>query len=192
MFEQKSDIIFANTKRSLSELIGKAAEAERFEEASRIAKLAQKVDEIYAEWRAVGVPMLPAKGETTKKTQASRSKTKYPFFAKDGDRLIKFGWSKKRKKRYEHKVQFDVVPALADYLLQKIGENVEFKAKQIIPFKAEAKKVPDYQVYLAIAWLRQLGILIKRGRETYLLKLATNSSELKQNFNSLPASVEII
>ena len=95
----------------------------------------------------------------------------YPIFLRDGDRLVKIGWSKKSKAEYEHRTPREVPDLLLAAIRSKAEEGDLFAATDVIPLSVGvgADNVPDYQVYLALKWLHFEGIISKNGRDRYAL-----------------------
>lgn len=99
------------------------------------------------------------------------TKTKYPRFDRDNDRLVKVGWSKKSKKEYEHRVPKEAVISFVRHLGQSVSAGKLFDVEGLLPvLDASGNEVPAYQVYVTIAWLRDVGVLDKKGRDGYLLR----------------------
>lgn len=115
-------------------------------------------------------------------------KNQYPLFVKDGDRLVKIAWSKKERKPYEHRAPKAVVSALINAVLNGKGEGKLFEALDILPLDSESgEEYPSYQSYLALAWLRHIGVVIKKGREGYIIKRgATSAEQLEKYWEELP------
>lgn len=92
----------------------------------------------------------------------------YPRFERDGDRLVKVGWSKKARGEYEHRAPRAAVLAFADQVGSKTAKGEMFAIEELLPVRSDAgEQLPSYQVYLALAWLRQAGAIVKRGRDGY-------------------------
>ncbi len=94
----------------------------------------------------------------------------YPKFVRLNEDLHKIGWSKKAKKEYEHKAPREVVDLLAERLVE-VGTSGElFTTEDIFPLgRHDDSEIPSYQAYLALAWLRALGVLVQHGRQGYTL-----------------------
>jgi len=102
----------------------------------------------------------------------------YPQFLRDGDRLVKVAWSKKERGPYEHRAPRAVIQALVQAIQKNSGEGKLFQAAGVMPLKnAMREKFPSYQSYLALSWLREVGVISKRGREGYMLKRRAASAE---------------
>ena len=96
----------------------------------------------------------------------------YPIFLRDGDRLVKIGWSKKTKAEYEHRTPREVPDLLLAAIRSKVAEGELFAATDVIPLSAGAgaDDVPDYQTYLALKWIHTEGVISKNGRDRYALE----------------------
>lgn len=97
---------------------------------------------------------------------AGRAKGRdYPFFKRDGERLVKVGWSKKDASEYEHKAPHAAVLAVCG-ALRSMKKN--FAIEEMLPLKdADGVEVPSYHVYMVVAWLRQLGLVDRNGNDGY-------------------------
>jgi hypothetical protein len=102
-------------------------------------------------------------------TPRSRAPRGYPRFERDGDKLVKIGWSKKGRKEYEHRAPRAAVLAFADRVGVKTLKDETFAIEELLPVRGAAgEELPSYQVYLALAWLQQAGAIEKRGRDGYV------------------------
>jgi hypothetical protein len=122
------------------------------------------------------------------RTRGSSRRDQYPRFFKDGDRLVKVAWSKKERGPYEHKAPRAVITALVNAVQKKKGESKLFQASDIMPLKdAKYDEYPSYQSYLALNWLRDVGVINKRGREGYVLRPnAATAEKLEELWAALP------
>jgi hypothetical protein len=120
-------------------------------------------------------------------TVASR-RMGYPRFLRDGDRLVKVAWSKKERRPYEHRAPQGIIQTLIDAVRKRKGEGKLFEAADVLPLvTGSGEEYPSYQSYLALAWLRHVGIVAKKGREGYILKRGVATpQELDELWSSLP------
>jgi hypothetical protein len=97
---------------------------------------------------------------------------KYPRFERDDDaRLIKVGWSKKAREEYEHRTPREAVAAFVSYLVSKVKVGSTFVVEDLAPVPdSTGGEIPAYQVYMTLAWLRDLGLVQKKGRDGYVLR----------------------
>ena len=91
---------------------------------------------------------------------------KYPRFFRSKDQLVKVGWSKKTKDEYHHYAPRRVVDALVESVKLACAGGSVFASNDVLPLRDESVNgsFPDYQVYLALAWLRQSGLIESKGR----------------------------
>lgn len=114
----------------------------------------------------------------TGRTNAATRRGVYPRFFRDGDRLVKVAWSKKERRTYEHRAPQEIIATLIDVIKKRKGEGKIFEADDILPLtNSNGENYPSYQSYLALAWLRDVGVVIKRGRDGYILKAGTAHRE---------------
>jgi hypothetical protein len=107
--------------------------------------------------------------------QRALAKGQYPKFFRQGDQLVKIGWSKTTRGEYEHKAPHRVVSALTAAIEKHSRNGKRFTVENLLPLKdlQDQSEIPSYQVYVALAWLK-LGNLIKQhGRRGYSLKRST-------------------
>jgi hypothetical protein len=90
----------------------------------------------------------------------------YPKFFRRGEELVKVGWSKKERKEYHHRAPRVAVDAAASAIRQVGAKGKMFNGDSLLPLKStnDGTAVPDYQAYVALAWLKHLGIVEQRGR----------------------------
>jgi hypothetical protein len=130
-------------------------------------------------------------GTAAPESPRRRSPKDYPQFARDGERLVKIAWSKRERAEYEHRAPRHVVQNLIDAVRKKKGEGKLFEAADILPIKDSAtrQEIPSYQAYLALAWLRHVGLVSKKGRDGYVLKSAATSPErIAELWEGLPTT----
>ena len=98
-------------------------------------------------------------------------KRDYPRFERDGDKLVKLGWSKKQKSQYEHRAPHAAVLAFGRHVANHFGEGEVFAMESLLPVPDESgEEVPGYQAYLTLAWLKHVGAVEKKGRDGYVLR----------------------
>lgn len=118
-------------------------------------------------------------GRTRKKGHGTRKVGEYPKFLRDGDSLVKIGWSKKEKATYEHKAPRRILTALAG-ALEKTGRGGKrFGFEELLPLPdPDGGEIPSYQAYLALAWLRAENLLTQHGRQGYSIPDGTDLTTL--------------
>lgn len=105
-----------------------------------------------------------ARRTAPRKSQGTRG---YPEFKKDGDDLIKVGWSRKRRREYIQRASRKIVWALAT-TLEELYAGRRFTMAKLLPSVEERHgKIPSYQVYAAHAWLKSIGAVFGNGRLGY-------------------------
>lgn len=116
-------------------------------------------------------PVVKPKKVGRKPNQKAAVKSAFPRFERDGDRLVKIGWSKRQRSAYEHRASKQAVLACARRIagLARPGGVFSVDAMVPTPDPAAGGDVPAYQVYLVVAWLRSLGLIKKKGRDGYVV-----------------------
>ncbi len=140
--------------------------------ASLIARRLEQATAVLAE--ADDVQLFPANRSRDKKASTARrkpAKGEYPRFLRQANNLVKVGWSRRGKEEYEHKVSEGIVMLIARGIA-KAGLNGELTPteKFLSAVTSEgAAEVPEYQVYVVLAWLRSLGLVTQHGRRGYTI-----------------------
>jgi len=153
----------AATERDYESLIHVGELAKRI--ASILSQGTQEKPDVPEKSIAPSNPPTPRKKSRCKRT---KRKSDYPKFAKRGDPLVKIGWSKKEKEEYLHKAPMHVAELLAS-ALSKTPKSVKvITTDDIFPLaEDDGTKVPSYQSYLCLAWLRHEGMISQEGRQGY-------------------------
>lgn len=183
-------------ENDLRRLIEEALRQARYQDISSLAALADSIaqlretHEVEDNGGEEAGETVRAEAEPRPQTQASvrRTSRAFPRFERDGDKIVKIAWSKRNRSEYEHRAPREVADALIDKIKKKKGEGAKFEASEILPLKdKEYREIPSYQAYLALAWLRFEGLIVKHGRDQYSLKpgLATRE-KIDQLLVALP------
>lgn len=172
-------------EKGLRRLVGEAAGEGDYAGVQRIAELAKAVGALAAEGRAASAapgflstapsdsngsapPPRPqgAPGAGRGKTRAVSES--YPRFFRRGDELVKVGWSKKDRKEYNHRAPRRAIDAVSAAVRQLGGNRRMFTGDKLLPLKdpTGGSRLADYQAYVALAWLKHLGIIEQHGRKT--------------------------
>lgn len=178
--------ILGDSEAALAALAGEAAKEANYDVAALLIDLAKGVANLASKGRAQLDPTakpsiqqasgLPATTPTATPMAYSRIKGRpktgqYPRFLREGDNLVKLGWSPSEKAEYEHKSPRKTLPLLI-VGISKCGSNGKrFSMDKVLPLvdPADGSRVPDYQVYLCLAWLKTIGFLTQHGRQGYSL-----------------------
>jgi hypothetical protein len=175
-------------EQGLRKQVAAAASEGDYASVQRIADLAKAVAALAAEGRSVpesaamGHPGIATAASVPKlgnvnhaqqvsATMAGGRKTRsaanaYPKFFRRGDELVRVGWSKKERKEYNHRAPRTVVDATASAIRQVGARGKLFNGDALLPLKNlnDGSTVPDYQAYVALGWLKELGAVEQHGR----------------------------
>jgi len=112
----------------------------------------------------------------------------YPAFAKSGDVLVKIAWSKSSKSEYQHKSPRMVIKVLANSFTHHAKSGGVVSMDNVLPLKADdGTEIPDYQAYVSLAWLRQIGAVKQNGRQGYTVKKVDDLlQEIEVAWSKLP------
>ena len=198
---QKAAEILKEAEEKLAALAAKASSAREYETASAVLRLAFDVKELADQAQALRASDRPeppppaAAGRKPEPLSAGRAagtprrrrKGAYPKFRREGQNIVKTGWSKAGKKEYQHKAPRAVLDVLVTKLetLGKSGRT--FTMEQVLPLRdTDGNEVPPYQVYVWMAWLRSTGLVKQHGRKGYT---ATDTQVMVSRAGRLLASV---
>ncbi len=160
---------------SLQELIGQAAAARDYGAIMELTSMAKAVADIASSVKGDGPAAAqppagrPAAGESGRAATRKKKTADYPKFIKRGDDLIKTGWSKKGKKEYQHKTAHKAVHAVVAALAKLGAAGAVFATDNLMAAiePSDGSPVPEYQVYVALAWLKHTGLIDQHGRQGY-------------------------
>jgi hypothetical protein len=188
--------VLRGAEQQLRSILVKAAEAGDYDRLPRIAEWAkilsatlsgqpadevslaepesflQSPSDIGVHERTAEVPTRPRAAAARKKARRGKTaKNDYPQFVREGDSLVKIGWSKSEGKTYEHKAPHGVLQALMKSLVRAGSRGNRFTVEALLPLKdtTAGSEIPDYQTYLTLAWMRVLGLVTQHGRQGYSL-----------------------
>jgi len=129
-------------------------------------------------------------GRGRKPRKSDGKKPEYPKFFREGEMLVKVGWSRRERKTYEHKAPRRVLQALVQALVQAGKDGERFTMEGVFPLKdpADSSEIPAYQSYLTLAWLRGNGLVVQHGRQGYSLPEDTDLTRAGDRlWNNLPS-----
>ena len=197
--------ILVDAELSLRDLIERALSAQHYSDVAVIARIADAISHLRREDRDALVPSIPVlspngarqivSGDDEASRASSRSgrghRTKhgeFPRFERDGDKLVKIGWSKRDERVYEHRAPRETVFLVSTAISTKVRPKAVFTMDRILPVNdGSGNEVPSYQSYLALAWLRSIGLVKRRGKEGYALTDgALDATKLQRLWNSIP------
>jgi hypothetical protein len=180
--------ILRDAEVRLCELIPKALAGRRDEEAGRLMELAR----LLADARCSPAPSVSdergpaavaagpdARPERKRKPKARKKASPYPKFRREGNALLKLGWSRKSKAEYEHRAPREAVLAVAGRVAEVASHgNSVTTSRFMVEDLGEVHvaqgdaAISSCQVYLCIAWFRRAGLVVQHGRRGYSLPIA--------------------
>lgn len=175
---QAAHALIGASERQIRDLINEAVAEGNY---ALVAKLAEAAEGLRATAQRLGAnpdplvqvvvnrePDVPDSGVSPPAgiEQVRRTTKEYPRFEKQGNRLIKVGWSKKDRSEYEHRTEKDTASAVSLYLAD-VPKDKTFRMDELLPVEVEGTEVPLYQAYLVLAWLRDRGLIGKQGKDGY-------------------------
>lgn len=170
----------AKCEADLRALVAAAADSGDYDAVLRITSWAKQISLMSGSAPGATIEKKPA-SEGNKKAVVTRPM--YPRFVRRGDHLVKIGWSKREKSEYVHKAPRQAAFVLARAAAEAGRDGRIFQINALLPLSdpTDGNEIPDYQVYLVIAWWRSAGLLDQHGRQGYSIP---NASQLYQAVES--------
>ena len=91
----------------------------------------------------------------------------YPKFVREGDSLVKIGWSKSQGAEYEHKSPKRLLTVLSAALTAAKGKRITMDKVLPLNDAVDGSTFSDYQSYVCLAWLKSAGVVTQHGRQGY-------------------------
>ncbi len=117
--------------------------------------------------------------QPTKRTRQGKRKTKgkrtaYPRFFREGNALLKLGWSRKSRSEYEHRAPRESALAVAGRVAEVASRKNRFTVENLgdVRIAQGEEPISSCQVYLCVAWFRRTGLVVQHGRRGYSLPAA--------------------
>lgn len=177
--------VLRRAEQSLRDLLAKAAASGHYDDLMRLGDLARELATLAAKVEDSAPPenaapvspdvlpstKLPETAAVRSPARVGLSRRSYPKFLRDGDTIIKLGWSKSAKAEYEHKAPKRILTNLLATLAKLGATKKRATMDDVLPLKdpVSGTEVPAYQAYLCLAWLRSVGIVTQHGRQGYSL-----------------------
>jgi len=191
---QEAESVLLEAESKLQELLKRALKAQQYSEVAQVARMTEEVRRIV---RGLSGPHTPASSRTESEFRPRRKQRRkgiqnngrtYPVFERDGDRLVKVGWSKKNRVEYEHRASRKAVTAFVQHLARKVCGTDLFDMEGLLPVPdSTGGDVPDYQSYLTLRWLQEVGVVEKRGRDGYVLRTPSlGEAKLEELWSAVP------
>jgi hypothetical protein len=188
--------LLQNTEVELRRLLSEAAAAGDYESVMVLTRWASQVAQLYSRREKSPDTMVPShaaaeqEGEVARRARRVRRTSKrrpiktkqkckrrngasngYPKFFRRGEEIIKVGWSKRSKSEYQHKAPQKVISLLTAAIAARATTGSLVAANELIPLRdpSDGEDIPDYQVYVCLAWLRHEALIEQEGRQGYLI-----------------------
>lgn len=175
---EEGKLALHETERKLRELAGRALVEGQYDDLIHLAELARQLSSLLEALPREGAK--PGSEQTGQEANAQPTavvgvakspvhrearRGRYPRFFREGDHIVKVGWSKRGKAEYEHKAPHEAVAIFVDRLHQA---GRRFTMDNLLPIRLrDGRDVPAYQAYLSLAWLRACGLVEQHGRKGY-------------------------
>jgi len=175
----------------LRALMRTAIDDKDYEDLQTVARWASRVAGI-AEENPHPTHVVTSKAKSTRRKTRPKSVSakgaKYPKFARNGDRLVKISWSKTRKSAYTHHAPRQIVLLLMQRMREAAPDDGLIVMASVLPLVDDGVEVPSYQSYLALAWLRSIGVVAQHGKQGYSIHDADLApGDLDTEWQCLPA-----
>ena len=120
---------------------------------------------------------------------------RFPRFHREGDHLVKVGYSKSDRRTYEHRCPRDTLGRVAAVVGDLGRGGRRFTTEQMFPSDAASDPaplagVPSYQVYLCLAFLIRRGLVRRHGRAGYTVE-GGGAADLRAGVEAAWASLPV-
>jgi hypothetical protein len=195
---QRTENLLAETERNLVGLANEAGATRDYDQAASLIELARRIKQLGQQFRDTASKVAEAVNPldaSMKLHPAAESKVpikrrnklgEYPRFVREGDNLVKIGWSKSQRAEYEHKSPKRLLAVLCESLTSANGKRIAMN--KVLPLKdpMTGSAFPDYQSYVCLAWLKSAGLVTQHGRQGYSLP---KGIELEKSVENLWANL---
>jgi len=179
-FMKQAHGILRDAEVKLCGLIPKALAGHRDEDAGRLMELARLLADARcarARSGSADVDTSPDPRAERKRHAKARKKRKaspYPKFFREGNALLKLGWSRKSRSEYEHRAPHQAVLAAAGRVAEVASTRSRFTVEDLgdVRIAQVEEPISGCQVYLCVAWFRRTGLVVQHGRRGYSLPIA--------------------
>jgi hypothetical protein len=184
-YDRRVQEIVEEAEKALAALAAEAASDRDYQRASMLIGIAQRVAGALRQGTASkqdsptiealssvdsSAPTPPGRRGATLERSGKNSPAVYPRFKREGDTLIKVGWSKSDRATYEHKSPRSILDCLVARIAEIGSTGERFTTEQILPLLDDDNaELPSYQAYLCLAWLVVAGLLERHGRQGYTI-----------------------
>jgi|SRR5208282_936622 len=195
---QRTENLLAETEKNLVGLANEAGAARDYDQAASLIELARKIKQLGdqfkgTESKAADAPnplgasaRLHAVAESKTPTRGRNKLGQYPRFVREGDNLVKIGWSKSQSAEYEHKSPKRLLAVLCESLTSANGKRIMMDKVLPLEDPVTGSVFPDYQSYVCLAWLKFGGLVTQHGRQGYSLP---KGIELEKSVETLWANL---
>ncbi|MCL5670298.1 MAG: hypothetical protein M1423_03235 [Acidobacteria bacterium] len=174
---ERTQKLLCDTERGLTELANEAGVDRKYDQAASLIELASKIKQLGEHLQnSSDVPPKDSAPPATPKQLYAVSEAgrrfrsrlgQYPKFFREGENLVKIGWSKSARAEYEHKSPKRALEVLCNSLANAKGKRIAMD--KVLPLKdpVTGAAFSDYQAYVCLAWLRTVGLVVQHGRQGY-------------------------
>jgi len=171
--------VIREAEAALQQLMAEASAAGDYEAVVQLASMAKGLARLINESATAPSPPPAESPAPSPRTGATRGKRKrrgqtkrkseYPKFVRQGDELVKLGWSKRQKKEYRHRAPKRLVELLAQRLAEVGKEGKLLTTDDLLPLHDpdDGSEFPTYQGYIGLAWFVTAGLIERHGRQGY-------------------------
>lgn len=172
--------IITACEHSLRDLLSEAAKEGDYSSLSAIAHWAKSISALIDTSFPVASPKRSNRdSEKTSKERPLKVKTQYPYFKRSNDSLYKIGWSKKSKNEYRHNISYETVVDIVKHFMKEMQTENIYATEDLLPVTDRTgQEIPSYQVYICIAWLKEIGLLSQNGRQGYSMSNPRNTMDI--------------
>lgn len=180
----------SDAEGKLREAAAKAAASGEYDALAVITRWAKTLQSLASE-TIDAAPLPPPSAGVAKRLTNKGNKARLPAgapdFSRDGGMLVKTARSKKSKNEYAHRAPLEVVTTVAECFSDWRPSRKLLTGEQLLDAYAKKKGgAVSYQVYAALGWFGQLGLVRRHGRSGYSVpRPNTIIADVQNAWNSL-------
>jgi len=191
---RKALAVLREAEAKLCDLVPEALAKRRYEHAGQLMELARMLSDARspemnhdvgkrARARASGTQAGPTRSRKPRPASRTRQANRnakgkgsaHPKFFREGNALLKLGWSRKSRSEYEHRAPRDAAFAVAKRVAEVASRKSWFTVEDLgdVRIAQGEEPISGCQVYLCVAWFRRAGLVVQHGRRGYSLPVAS-------------------
>lgn len=196
----------ADLNREARRELADAASDGRFDELVDLTPMTKEISSLAARWAPQPQPASINQPSQVQRPQANGdpatskeignagldklTRADYPRFLREKHEMVKLGWSAREDGSYEHRVPKGCVDAVCATVAATGKGGTRFAIGDILEAvtrPGSEDRVPSYQAYAVVSWLKWAGMVLQHGRKGYtVIRPQTFKASVEAAWRALP------